>query len=135
MAAQDSVIAIDTNVVVRFLVNDDREQARRARALIDGQAVFVATTVLLETERVLRSAYRLPRQGLIDALRAFLDLPRVSAQDREGPGAALDWAEQGMDFADALHLASAAGCVAFASFDRGLKQTAAKLGVPAVRAP
>jgi predicted nucleic acid-binding protein len=47
----------------------------------------------------------------------------------------LRWAEQGMDFADALHLASAAGCVAFASFDRGLKQTAAKMGAPAVRAP
>jgi predicted nucleic acid-binding protein len=86
MAAQDPVIAIDTNVVVRFLVNDDREQARRARALIDGEAVFVATTVLLETEWVLRSAYQLLRQGLFDALRAFLDLPRVFAQGREGVG-------------------------------------------------
>ena len=135
MAAQDTVIAIDTNVVVRFLVNDDREQARRARALIDGEDAFVATTVLLETEWVLRSAYRLPRQELIDALRAFLDLPQVFAQEREGAGAALDWAEQGMDFADALHLASAAGCDAFASFDRELKKTAVKLGAPAVRAP
>jgi predicted nucleic-acid-binding protein len=73
------VIAVDTNVVVRFLVNDDREQARRARALVDGKDVFVATTVLLETEWVLRSAYEFPRRELIDALRAFLDLPRVFA--------------------------------------------------------
>ena len=50
MAAQAPVIAIDTNVVVRFVVNDDREQAGRARALIDGEEVFVATTVLLETK-------------------------------------------------------------------------------------
>jgi len=129
------MIAIDTNVVVRFLVNDDREQARRARALIDGEDVFVATTVLLETESVLRSAYRLSRQGLFDALRAFLDLPRVSAQDREGAGRHSTGPNKAWTFADALHLASAAGCVAFASFDRGLKQTAAKLGAPAVRAP
>ncbi len=135
MAAQDPVIAIDTNVVVRFLVNDDREQARRARALIDGEDVFIATTVLLETEWVLRSAYQLPRQELLDALRAFLDLPRVFGQDREGAVEALHWAEQGMDFADALHLASAAECDTFASFDRGLKQTAVKLGAPAVGAP
>jgi predicted nucleic-acid-binding protein len=135
MAAKDPVIAIDTNVVVRFLVNDDREQARRACALIGGEEVFVATTVLLESEWVLRSAYQLPRQELFNALRAFLDLPRVSAQDREAAVAALHWAEQGMDFADALHLASAAECDTFASFDRGLKQTAAKLGAPAVRAP
>jgi predicted nucleic-acid-binding protein len=52
MAAKDSVIAIETNVVVRFLVNDDREQARRARALIGGEEGFVATTVRLETEWV-----------------------------------------------------------------------------------
>jgi predicted nucleic-acid-binding protein len=135
MAAQDPVIAIDTNVVVRFLVNDDREQARRARALIDGEEVFVATTVLLETEWVLRSAYQLPRQELFDALRAFLDLPRVFAHDREGAMAALRWAAQGMDFADALHLASAAECDTFASFDRALARTAAELGAPAVLAP
>ncbi len=48
------MLAIDTNVIVRYLVADDREQARRARELIDGGRVFIATTVLLETEWVLR---------------------------------------------------------------------------------
>jgi predicted nucleic acid-binding protein len=48
---------------------------------------------------------------------------------------ALDWADRGMDFADALHLASAADCDAFASFDAELRRTAAKLGALTVRAP
>jgi predicted nucleic-acid-binding protein len=129
------VIAIDTNVVVRFLVNDDHEQASRARALIEAEDLFVQTSVLLEAEWVLRSTYRLARRPLFEALRAFLALPRIVAQDRQSAVAALDWAEQGMDFADALHLAGAAGCDAFASFDRALKRTAAKLGAPEVRAP
>jgi predicted nucleic-acid-binding protein len=129
------VIAIDTNVIVRFLVNDDHEQARRARALIEAEDLFVPTSVLLEAEWVLRSTYSLPRRPLFQALRAFLALPRIIAQDRQSAVAALGWAEGGMDFADALHLAGAAGCDAFASFDRALKRTAAKLGAPEVRAP
>jgi predicted nucleic-acid-binding protein len=129
------VIAIDTIVVVRFLVNDDHEQARRARALIEAEDLLVQTSVLLEAEWVLRTTYRFPRQLLFEALRAFLALPRIVAQDRQSADAALDWAERGMDFADALHLAGAAGCDAFASFDRALQRTAAKLGAPEVREP
>jgi predicted nucleic-acid-binding protein len=129
------VIAIDTIVVVRFLVNDDHEQARRARALIEAEDLLVQTSVLLEAEWVLRTTYRFPRQLLFEALRAFLALPRIVAQDRQSADAALDWAERGMDFADALHLAGGAGCDAFASFDRALQRTAAKLGAPEVREP
>ncbi len=130
-----AVISIDTNVLVRFVVNDDRQQALRARALIASQDVFVPTSVLLETEWVLRKAYELAGQEMFKTLRAFLSLPRVFAEDEKAARSALDWAEQGMDFADALHLARSSKCEAFASFDRGLARTAAKVGALAVRAP
>lgn len=129
------MIAIDTNVIVRFLVNDNREQARRARALVESEDAFVASSVLLESEWVLRSAYKLPRREVFERLRAFVSLPRISVHDQAAAFAALDWADQGMDFADALHLASSAACDAFASFDRDLAKTAARLGALAVRAP
>ena len=129
------MIAIDTNVIVRFLVNDDREQAQRARALIEAEDTLVATSVLLESEWVLRSAYGLASRAVFEKLRAFLSLPRVFAQDRDAALAALDWADQRMDFADALHLASSANCEAFASFDRDPAKAAAKVGAPAMRAP
>jgi predicted nucleic-acid-binding protein len=129
------MIAIDTNVIVRYLVADQSEQFRRATALIEAEQVFVPSTVALEAEWVLRAIYRLNRAAILGALRKFAALPTVAFENMGILTQALDWAEQGMDFADALHLASAAGCVAFASFDRGLKQTAAKLRAPAVRAP
>ena len=44
------VRAIDTNVLIRFLTKDDPEQYAKARALIEGGDIFVATTVLLEVE-------------------------------------------------------------------------------------
>lgn len=44
------MLAIDTNLVIRYLTNDHPKQSPRARALIDGEAVFVAVTVMLEVE-------------------------------------------------------------------------------------
>jgi predicted nucleic acid-binding protein len=129
------VISIDASVLVRFVVNDDREQARRARALVKSFDVFVTTSVLLETEWVLRSNYKITGQKIFDALRAFLALPRVIPEDEKAAQAALDWAGQGMDFADALHLAGSSECEVFASFDRGLSRIAAKVGALTVRAP
>ena len=55
------MLAIDTNLVVRYLTGDHPKQAAQARALIDANQVFVPTTVLLETERVSRSVLTLRR--------------------------------------------------------------------------
>ncbi len=129
------MIAIDTNVVVRYLVADDPEQFGRATALIEGRPLFVCTTVILEVEGVLRAVYRLDPLAILRGLRDFAALPTVAVEDRSILSQALDWAEQGMGFADALRLASAGECEAFASFDRELAKPAARLGALAVAAP
>ncbi len=84
---------------------------------------------------MLRSAYKLAGPDIFETLRAFLALPRVFAEDEKAAHSALDWAEQGMDFADALHLAGSAECEAFASFDRSLARAAAKVGALTVQSP
>jgi predicted nucleic-acid-binding protein len=124
------VLAIDTNMVVRLLTDDDPEQAAKARRLIETEAVFVASTVLLETEWVLRSAYGLDRSAVIRSLTAFVGLPLVKLEDPARMERALRRASSGMDFADALHLASAEGCEAFVTFDRRLEKAAAAEGPP-----
>ena len=97
------MLAIDTNLIVRFLTADHREQSRKAKALIDRQDVFVCTTVLLETEWVLRSAYRFTSGEVANALGAFAGLPNLTLEDAALIATALDWMTRGMDFADALH--------------------------------
>jgi len=116
--------AIDTNIVVRALTGDDEEQSPRARELIRDEQVFVSVTVLLETEWVLRSLYRFRRPVLHEVLQAFLALPNVTAEDSTRVAQALDWMEQGMDFADALHLARCSGCTDFVTFDQALLDAA-----------
>src|SRR5208282_3984987 len=75
------MLAIDTNLIVRYLTADHPEQSRKARALIDSEDVFVCTTVLLETEWVLRGVYGLTRVQVARALGAFAALARVMLED------------------------------------------------------
>lgn len=129
------MIAIDTNIVVRYLTGDHPDQSARARTVIDGQAVFVSVTVVLEVEWVLRSAYAYPPPDVIRALRAFAGLRTVELEGAAAVAAALDLAEQGLDFADALHVTRARHCEAFLTFDRGLAKAARSAGNDAVREP
>jgi predicted nucleic-acid-binding protein len=127
------MIAIDTNLIVRYLTGDHPEQSARAQALVDGQAVFVAVTVMLEVEWVLRSAYGYRPADVSQALRAFGGLPTVTVEDAEIVAEALDRAEQGMDFADALHVGKSMHCEGFATFDRKFVRAARAAGYAKVR--
>jgi predicted nucleic acid-binding protein len=127
--------AIDTNVVVRYLTGDHLKQSPRARALVDGNDVFLSTTVILETEWVLRSVYDYSAAQVCKALRAFAGLPRVSVENAALTAFALDCAERGMDFADALHLGAASECEAMLTFDQGFIRSAAALGDKRVAKP
>jgi len=130
-----AMLAIDTNVIVRFLTGDDPRQSAKAKTVIEGETVFVATTVLLETQWVLRSSYDFSSEAVTAILRAFAGLPSVTLQDAPLAAQALDWTDQGMDFADALHLAAAADCDAFVSFDARLAKTAKGLDAVRVHGP
>lgn len=129
------MLAIDTNVVVRYLTGDHPRQSPRARALVDGEDVFVSTTVLLETEWVLRSVYGFEAAEVCRALRSFAGLPRVSLEDGTLVATALERVASGMDFADALHLGRAETCDGFVTFDQRFIRVARSVGVQHVRAP
>ncbi len=119
--------AVDTNVIVRYLTGDDPAQAAKAHAVVGRKPVFVPRTVLMEAEWVLRAVYGLPSEQIIPALRALSGLPGVSVEDAGMVATAMDWAEAGMDFADALHLAAAAECRGFLTFDKQFARSGMRL--------
>ena len=120
------MIAVDTNVVVRLLTNDEPDQAARAARLFEREAVFLPKTVLLETEWVLRFSYEIPQPVVLAAIRKLLGLSQVAAEDATAIARALELYEGGMDFADALHLASTRDATAFATFDTRLAKRAGR---------
>ena len=76
------MIALDTNVLVRLLVEDDAAQAARARRLVEacseaGDVCLVSIPVLCELEWVLESVYRAPRADVEEAVRS-LDFPSLT---------------------------------------------------------
>ncbi|MBO0750031.1 MAG: type II toxin-antitoxin system VapC family toxin [Porphyrobacter sp.] len=116
--------AIDTNVLVRFLAGDDPQQSAKARKIIEDGEVYVAVTVFLEAEWVLRSTYGFSPVQICSIFEAFAGLPGVTVEDPDLLALAIALARDGLDFADALHLGRAQGCTAFVTFDRKLVRAA-----------
>lgn len=79
---------------------------------------------MLETERVLRGAYGFGSPAINEALSLLVGLPHVDVEDRAAVVKALGWQSEGMDFADALQLASRGRAASFATFDRALGRVA-----------
>jgi predicted nucleic-acid-binding protein len=127
--------ALDTNVIVRVVTADDPEQLALALEVLRSGELWVCKTVLLETEWVLRYSYELPPAVILEALRRLLGYRGVQVEDRGAVIQALSLFEEGMDFADALHLASSPGAERFVTFDRPLAKSAKKAqreGIPRV---
>lgn len=123
------MIALDTNVWIRYVTNDDPVQAESALMLLEsGEDIFLPKTVLLEMERVLRAVYRLPVPSIERALLNVLGLPNVQVESPGQVSVALDCYRGGMDFADALHLAGRGDSKAFYTFDEKFVKVARKLG-------
>lgn len=113
------MLAVDTNVVVRFLADDDAAQHKRAVALFRAHAIWLSKTVLLESEWVLRSAFGFAPRDIAQALQGLTRLPGVQCEDGPAVQSAIEALAAGMDFADALHLAGSRNAdEGFASFDR-----------------
>ncbi len=123
------MISIDTNIAVRLLVNDDPIQTKRAARLLKREQIFIAKTVVLETEWILRGVYELDRKHVNAALRALLSFERIVVEDEPAIFAALEVHAQGMDFADALHMVSSYRAETFATFDETLRRRAKKLNL------
>lgn len=130
------MIALDTNVLARFYVDDPADveavsQRPAARRLLgDSAQIFVPLTVVLELEWVLRAFYGFDAEDFVRVIRHLLGLPNVSVEEWPRINDALAWHSDGLDFADALHLAASSHCTEFISFDdRRLARRAKRLAL------
>jgi len=124
--------AVDTNVLVRLLTGDDPKQEAAARRLFAAGPIWIAKTVLLETGWVLRSLYGFDESAIRDAFTKLLGLENVHAEDEPAVAAALVLTVHGIEFADAMHLASRPPGAAFVSFDRSFVHRAKRAGAAGV---
>jgi predicted nucleic-acid-binding protein len=126
------VIALDTNVLVRFLVEDDETQHRAARNLIARagrreEALHVSEVTLCETVWVLSAAYGVPRDEIVTIVHRLLHARQLSFRAPDVLADAVDAFALGKgDFADYVirEDARAAGASTVATFDKSLLKEA-----------
>lgn len=119
------MIALDTNVLVRFLVQDDPEQAELATGVIDqltdDARGFVSREVLIELVWVLERAYRLGRVEIAIALDGFLSSTELVIEGSVEVAPALElYRNDGFGFADLMIAAAArrVGAMELVTFDQ-----------------
>lgn len=121
------MIAVDTNVLVAFLVDRDREQTAQALRLLSQHRVHVPVTAVLELAWVLKAkSTGWSRATIADAIGQLFDQPSIVFAERASLVRALDLYRAGFDFADAVHLllADRAQVAGFATFDRDFARRA-----------
>jgi predicted nucleic-acid-binding protein len=119
------VIALDTNVLVRYLVQDDAPQAQIASDVIDGLSEadqgFVGREVLIELVWVLERAYGFSRMEIANALDGLLAAIELVIENADDLGLAIElYRNDGFGFADMMIAAAArrAGARELVTFDR-----------------
>src|SRR5437867_735880 len=120
------MIGLDTNVVVRYLVQDDPVQSRRAREIVEHRLSsrdpgFVSVVAIAETVWVLDRAYRFSNEDIVAAIERTLRTDALVVESEQEVFAAITALKEGRgSFADALigALGAAAGCSATLTFDR-----------------
>lgn len=122
-----TVLFLDTNILLRYIVQDIPEQAVRVAALFEDVAagrtvIRLPNTVVFESVYVLQQAYSVSKEDIVDALSSVIKHPGV-VLDHKGPVLdALDFWRRtgGLSYADCFHLALAAdlGFTEICSFDK-----------------
>ena len=117
------MIGLDTNILARYYIDDesDTEATKQhflAKKLIEsGKPLFVSKTVMLELEWVMRGYYHFKVPEISLVFKNLLSQPHISIEDEVAIKQAVISFDKGLDFADALHLASSKHCTEFSSFD------------------
>ena len=131
------MIGLDTNVLVRYVMQDDPRQSPHATRLIEALSAdepgFVPVVALVELVSVLAGSYALDRAQVATVLDTLLRSKELVVDRADLVTQALNrYSAAGADFADALieRIAAAAGCSATMSFDAGAVKAAAMTLVP-----
>lgn len=133
------MIALDTNILARFYVDDPadpgaaKQRPIAHRLLAEAKPVFVPLTVVLELEWVLRAFYGFAVDDFVRVVQHLLGLANVTVEEWARVSDALALHKDGLDFADALHLLASSDCTEFMTFDdRRFARRAKRLGLTPV---
>ena len=121
------MIALDTNILLRYILNDNKTLSPLAKSLIDTRDCFVPLLALAEAGYVLQSFFKASRQEMLGFAQVLLETPRLAFENEERLPAALAGFKEGIDWFDAMLWASCPPGHTLATLDRKFASGAARL--------
>lgn len=123
---------IDTNILLRFFVDDpnDSESVKQKpiAQVILSKDCFIPLTVILEFEWVLRGFYKISKTQIVDIYKVLLNYEHIAIEDKQAVRNAVSLYQEGLDFADALHLSHTVTYQGFITFDEKFVKRGKKFG-------
>ncbi|MCL2859894.1 MAG: PIN domain-containing protein [Oscillospiraceae bacterium] len=97
------MIIVDTNIILRYLLNDNIELNQKATEIIDNNNILIPTEVIVEVSYVLKKYYNVGKEKIYEALQELLKIETINFQNRETIELAFKtYSEQNLDVVDCL---------------------------------
>ena len=122
------MIALDTNILLRFVLDDHESLSPTARRIIGGNDCWISLLAVGELGYALTSVYRSRVDEVVSYCRILMDLPGITIEHERRFAQALDGVDAGIDWYDAMLWASAPAGVAVFTFDKAFSKRASAIG-------
>lgn len=97
------MIIVDTNIILRYLLNDDEELNQKATEIIDNNDIFIPTEVIVEASYVLKKVYNVEKEKIFEAIQQLIKMDGVNFQNKETIELAFKtYAEKNLDIVDCM---------------------------------
>lgn len=118
------MIVVDTNIILRYLLNDNEELSSKATEIIDNNDIFIPTEVIVEASYVLRKVYNVEKEKIFEAIKLLINMEDINFQNKETIELAFKtYSEENLDIVDCMLFAySKSEKYNVATFDKKLNK-------------
>ena len=97
------MIIVDTNIILRYLLQDSEELSKKAIEIIDNNEIFIPTEVIIEASYVLKKVYNVEKEKIYEAIKLLIDMEDTNFQNKETIEMAFKtYMEKNLDIVDCM---------------------------------
>ena len=97
------MIIVDTNIILRYLLQDSEELSKKAIEIIDNNEIFIPTEVIVEASYVLKKVYNVENEKVNEAIKLLLDMEDIKFENKETIALAFKtYSEKNLDIVDCM---------------------------------
>ena len=97
------MIIVDTNILLKYLLEDNEELSPKAIEIIDNNEIFIPTEVIVEASYVLKKVYNVEKEKIYEAIKLLLDMDDVNFQNKNIKEEAFkNYSEKNLDIVDCM---------------------------------